>query len=408
VVDVAVEGLVHSEDELGHADPFMCDRFPRDRKPIWWRHMVSGLPLDREARPLRKQSRMPCRDFRRSSPVVVMVLLAGCGGGGGASGGAEDPAPVLAVTSNPVEGYWSGQTADAFGADILILEDGSTWGVYTDTVKVVGAVRGASSGEQGRFSASLVEYSFINNLAPEFGFNGTVRPRTSIEATSTNGRGLALTYRSSYDQATSQQVIAGRYQFDGNTIFSIDTAGTVTWTVSTDCVLSGSARPRPTGKNIFNLALTYVGAGCSHGDGTNVTGVAHVDVGSTPARLIALGLRDDRVVGLVSRAARLEGSPPEPPPGPAPAPTPAPAPSPTPAPAPAPAPSPAPAPAPAPTPPPPPAPVPTPIFIPPGFYPPPGMCRIWIPGVDPGQQSPPGDCAVLEKLVPPGGILIRG
>jgi len=368
---------------------------------------------------------MPCRDFRRSSPVVVMVLLAGCGGGGG-NGGAEAPPPVVAVTGNPVEGYWSGQTADAFGADILILEDGSTWGVYTDTVSVVGAVRGTSGADQGRFSASLIEYSFINNLAPEFAFNGTVRPRTSIDATSTSGRGLALTYRSSYDQATSQQVIAGRYQFDGNTIFSIDTAGTVTWGLSTDCVLTGSARPRPTGKNIFNLALTYVGAGCSHGDGTTVTGVAHVDVASTPARLIALGLREDRVVGLVSRAARLEGSPPEPPPAPAPAPTPAPAPSPaptpapapapaptpaptpTPTPAPAPAPTPAPAPGPAPAPPPPPAPVPTPIFIPRGFYPPPGMCRIWIPGVDPGQQSPPGDCAVLEKLVPPGGILIRG
>lgn len=46
------------------------------------------------------------------------------------------------------------------------------------------------------------------------------------------------------------------------------------------------------------------------------------------------------------------------------------------------------------------------VQIPPGHYPPPGSCRIWIPGVPPGQQSPPGPCAVLQHRVPPGGVLI--
>ena len=79
----------------------------------------------------------------------------------------------------------------------------------------------------------------------------------------------------------------------------------------------GLRRPRQSGKNVFNLTLTYVGAGCSQGDGTRVTGVAHLDATTTPARLLALGLRDDRAIGFVSRAAKLEDSV-------APAPTPAP------------------------------------------------------------------------------------
>ncbi|HWP19651.1 MAG TPA: hypothetical protein VNO84_11025 [Burkholderiaceae bacterium] len=49
-----------------------------------------------------------------------------------------------------------------------------------------------------------------------------------------------------------------------------------------------------------------------------------------------------------------------------------------------------------------------PVHVPKGHYPPPGSCRIWVPGVPPGQQSPPGNCAELQYRVPPGAVLIRG
>ncbi|MCA8906676.1 MAG: hypothetical protein KDA49_05080 [Rhodospirillaceae bacterium] len=43
--------------------------------------------------------------------------------------------------------------------------------------------------------------------------------------------------------------------------------------------------------------------------------------------------------------------------------------------------------------------------IPPGHYPPPGMCRVWYPGRPPGQQPPVSSCAVV---VPPGAVLVYG
>jgi hypothetical protein len=46
------------------------------------------------------------------------------------------------------------------------------------------------------------------------------------------------------------------------------------------------------------------------------------------------------------------------------------------------------------------------LGIPPGHLPPPGECRIWIPGAPPGQQSPPGRCSELELRVPPGAWLL--
>src|SRR6478735_9001998 len=182
---------------------------------------------------------MQYRNPRTLSPVVVMSLLAGCGGGGG--GG---DAPAVGVAANAAEGYWVGRTSAETRADILILEDGSTWGVYTDAVEIRGAVQGTSRADQGRFTATLTEYLFLDNLAPEFAFSGTVTPLSRIEAASNNGRGLVLAYSASYEQAASPQALAGQYQLSGDAVVSIDTAGAFNWTVSPDCILTGSAHPR--------------------------------------------------------------------------------------------------------------------------------------------------------------------
>jgi hypothetical protein len=44
--------------------------------------------------------------------------------------------------------------------------------------------------------------------------------------------------------------------------------------------------------------------------------------------------------------------------------------------------------------------------IPPGHYPPPGLCRVWHPARPPGHQPPPGDCLRLQYEAPAGAWLI--
>jgi hypothetical protein len=47
--------------------------------------------------------------------------------------------------------------------------------------------------------------------------------------------------------------------------------------------------------------------------------------------------------------------------------------------------------------------------IPPGHLPPPGQCRVWIPGEPPGKQkkkNAAGDCSSLSRQVPAGGWLV--
>lgn len=46
------------------------------------------------------------------------------------------------------------------------------------------------------------------------------------------------------------------------------------------------------------------------------------------------------------------------------------------------------------------------LGVPPGHLPPPGQCRIWVPGRPPGHQPPPGRCSVLASQVPAGAWLL--
>jgi len=46
------------------------------------------------------------------------------------------------------------------------------------------------------------------------------------------------------------------------------------------------------------------------------------------------------------------------------------------------------------------------LGIPPGHLPPPGQCRIWIPGRPPGHQPPAGQCRALRAEVPVGAWLV--
>jgi hypothetical protein len=47
-------------------------------------------------------------------------------------------------------------------------------------------------------------------------------------------------------------------------------------------------------------------------------------------------------------------------------------------------------------------------IVPPGFYPPAGMCRIWINGVPAAQQPAPTDCASAVRNRPANGKVLFG
>jgi hypothetical protein len=46
------------------------------------------------------------------------------------------------------------------------------------------------------------------------------------------------------------------------------------------------------------------------------------------------------------------------------------------------------------------------LRIPPGHLPPPGRCRVWIPGRPPGHQPPPRSCDGIAATAPAGAWIV--
>ena len=46
------------------------------------------------------------------------------------------------------------------------------------------------------------------------------------------------------------------------------------------------------------------------------------------------------------------------------------------------------------------------LGIPPGHLPPPGLCRVWMPGTPPGHQPRARNCAGIERMAPAGSWIL--
>ena len=46
------------------------------------------------------------------------------------------------------------------------------------------------------------------------------------------------------------------------------------------------------------------------------------------------------------------------------------------------------------------------LGIPPGHLPPPGLCRVWLPGEPPGHQARARNCASIEVAAPAGSWIV--
>jgi len=46
------------------------------------------------------------------------------------------------------------------------------------------------------------------------------------------------------------------------------------------------------------------------------------------------------------------------------------------------------------------------LGIPPGHLPPPGQCRVWLPGQPPGHQAQARGCARIERTAPAGSWIV--
>jgi hypothetical protein len=241
-----------------------------------------------------------------AAATLAAGVLAGCGGG-------DDP------PKGKAEGAYEGNTATGAYTQFLVLEDDSFWALYgsqsAGTFFVTGFVHGQGASNDGNFNSSN---------ARDFGFSPPLA--MTVSARYTSGVSLSGTLavaggsvafnaaaipsaRFNYAAAPTIASIAGAWSnmttLSGATAnVTISSTGAFTGT-SDGCTFTGTIVPRPSGRNVFNVALTFGPAPCAlpnqNGSGIAVTYLVN---GGPTRQLIVGGFDGQRTNGVLLAGSR--------------------------------------------------------------------------------------------------------
>jgi hypothetical protein len=238
----------------------------------------------------------------RLTSIAIALLslgLSACGGGGSST-----PPPAPAQTSG-AEGFWSGTTSSGFSILGAVLENGEYWFMYFDGGVLYGFVQGTGSWNNGNFtSTNGLDFDFGGAVTP-VAVSASYRERVSLQGVATPQTGGApVTFTAAYDAAyetpATPAAVTGvwRGRLESGETYSIDVgaSGAFTGAGSSGCTFSGSIAPRPSGKAVYNVSVTFNGGVCLLGTQT-VTGIAAVAGSGSAQALYAAALNGTRSAG---------------------------------------------------------------------------------------------------------------
>lgn len=224
--------------------------------------------------------------------ACVAAMLTACGGGGGPGS-----------PSSTAEGLWYGQTSTGYIARLAVLENGESWGLYSTTTAIVGALYGNTVSGGGSLSGTGGDFNFLLRTVVNATYSGTYSPKAALSATTSGGASFSGNYSATYDTPASLATVAGQYTGVGisrvsaatSTVVAITAAGAVTAT-NPFCSGSGNIVPRPGDKAIYNLSITFAGTNCGLTGVGPLAGIAYFE--ASTRQLVAMGLNGAKTDGL--------------------------------------------------------------------------------------------------------------
>jgi hypothetical protein len=235
---------------------------------------------------------------------IAAGLLAACGGGGDSGS-----APFGPKAEGAYAGTLSGVTSRAL--QLLVLENDEYWALYGTSsgnrFLVAGFLQGTGTSDNGSFSSTNTR-DFGTVPPGSASVSATYVAGTSIQGTVSGGASSVTLSATAipastfdYNAAASVSSIAGDWNLtdlDGApTSLAIAANGAFTGH-SGGCAFSGTLVPRPSGKNVYNLSLTFGAAPCALPNQT-ATGMAvsHLLAGTMTRQLIVAGVNGNRSAG---------------------------------------------------------------------------------------------------------------
>lgn len=206
---------------------------------------------------------------------LVVAALAGCSDGGGSSAQLSGDGTVNppAGGSTGLQGAYYGTTANNIAFDTLVLDGGRFYVLYGqrvgDALAVSGFIEGSGTSNNGSFSSTDArDFSDGTNTPATIsisygtgtGLTGSIFINGATTATDTFS---ALPVTSGYDYATAAKLtdISGNWTLTAVTgeqvPLTIDgTNGNLNASVN-GCTISGTVTPRTSGRNVFDVSLTF-------------------------------------------------------------------------------------------------------------------------------------------------------
>ena len=213
----------------------------------------------------------------------VLLSMASCGGSSSSS-------PATA------EGFWTGTSTTGTTVSVAVLEDGEVWGVYSTTNTIIGAIVGTSAVNGNSISGTGTDFDIPTRTSTPGTFSGTFSTQSSLNVTTSKGVTFTAAYDPTYGTPASLAAAAGTFVGGGvsettsNQVVTVtlNSSGFVSATAGNGCTASGLATPRPSGKNVLNVTMTFSGITCGLGNGTVTTGIAYYDVNIRNILVLAL------------------------------------------------------------------------------------------------------------------------
>lgn len=239
--------------------------------------------------------------LRYAALAVSSVLLAACGGGDDADDATTPTAPVAATA----EGFWVGNSSTGVRTALAILENGETWGVYASSTSILGALYGNTTSNGTSLTGAGSDFNIPSRSVSSATYSGSYTPKAKINVNTSGGISFAGTYDTDYDRPASLTSVAGNFSGQGvsgsspvqGVSVNISSTGVVTVPSTLGCSASGSIAPRPSGKNVFNVSMTFFGAACALGNGATARGIAVYD--SANRELLVLALNPAKTDGFI-------------------------------------------------------------------------------------------------------------
>ena len=221
-----------------------------------------------------------------SALSMLLLALAGCGGGGG-GGGNGGGGGASAAPSGTAEGAYFGTLSDGRQHYSLVLENGQFYTLYgsssANIFAVNGFLQGNGNSNNGSFSATDVKDAAANGSVSAATLSASYVAGSSLNGSLTEGANV-VTFTGTpipntvyvYNAAASLSSITGTWNLTSLRGFpvtlNIAAAGTFTAT-SSGCAFTGTIKPRSSGKNVFDVNLTYGAAPCILA-GASLSGIA--------------------------------------------------------------------------------------------------------------------------------------